>query len=71
MTEPTTQINNNDNLNMFLIDNMFLNDNRFKLDNYKKNINFDHKIKKWHRKLKSIKFNEYVEIYEIPNRYEL
>ena len=62
--EPTTQIENN-NLNMII------KNNRFNLDNYKKNEQFDHKIKKWHRKLKGIKFKEYIEIYEIPNRYEL
>lgn len=66
IVEPVTEMENYDNLNM-LIKN-----NRFKLDNYKKrNKYFDDKIKKWHKKLKSIKFNNYIEIYEIPNRYEL
>ncbi len=65
IVEPIMEVENYDNLNM-LIKN-----NRFKLDNYKKNKIFDNKIKKWHKKLKCIKFNNYIEIYEIPNRDEL
>ena len=63
--EPIMEIENYNNLNILI------KDNRFKLDNYKKkNELFNYKVKRWHKKLKCIKFNEYVEIYEIPNGYE-
>jgi len=45
---------------------LLIKDNRFKLNNYKKNDNFDKKIKKWHNKMKGIRFSKHNEIYKLP-----